>query len=149
MTRSIDELRQREQVLLQNIKRDLAALSSLLEQTESHWGSEDLVYRFYHQSFKVFGIQRLTTSIVDRLRALLPDRGLDEQFAAIVERGTGKEFSLEMNAAWSEATRPLLEAFFHAHYFLRMAVKYGNELEDPPEMLPSGWAALLELFGIR
>jgi hypothetical protein len=42
-----------------------------------------------------------------------------------------------------------LEAFFHARCMLEMAVAYGKELERPPSVLPSGWAALLYLFGLR
>jgi len=30
-----------------------------------------------------------------------------------------------------------------------MCVKYGRELEKPPEILPSGWAAVLYLYGLR
>jgi hypothetical protein len=146
---SIDERRTREAILLKNIKRDLAALTRLSEEAESHWGSEDLVYRFYHRSFKVFAIQSLTTTIVGALQALLPEEALDERFAAIISEGTGKQFSYEMNARWDAATRPLLEAFFHANYFLKMTVKYGHELNEPPEMLPSGWAAVLCLFNLR
>ncbi|MCU1230989.1 MAG: hypothetical protein JWO97_3873 [Acidobacteria bacterium] len=54
-----------------------------------------------------------------------------------------------MNHHWDEATRPLLEAYFHAHYFLGMAIKYGNELSELPATLPSGWAALLCLYNLR
>jgi hypothetical protein len=32
---------------------------------------------------------------------------------------------------------------------LEMAVKYGKELERPPNFLPSGWAALLYLYDLR
>jgi len=32
---------------------------------------------------------------------------------------------------------------------LEMAVGYGRRLDAPPRILPSGWAALLELFGLR
>jgi hypothetical protein len=42
-----------------------------------------------------------------------------------------------------------VEAFFHATYFLQMAVKYGPELEYPPRVIPSGWAALLYLHNLR
>ena len=42
-----------------------------------------------------------------------------------------------------------LEAFFHANYFLDMAIKYGEELDEPPSPLPSGWAAVLYLYNIR
>jgi hypothetical protein len=30
-----------------------------------------------------------------------------------------------------------------------MLVKYGLELEAPPCLLPSGWAAVLSLYGLR
>jgi hypothetical protein len=30
-----------------------------------------------------------------------------------------------------------------------MAVKYGSELEEPPNPMPSGWAALLYLYNLR
>jgi len=30
-----------------------------------------------------------------------------------------------------------------------MAVKYGEELDEPPSALPSGWAAVLYLFNMR
>ncbi len=37
----------------------------------------------------------------------------------------------------------LLEAFFHARYFLEIAMKYGTRLSVAPRVMPSGWAALL------
>jgi hypothetical protein len=46
-------------------------------------------------------------------------------------------------------TRPIVEAFFHARFFLEMAVRYGNELDKAPHMLPSGWAALFYLYELR
>jgi hypothetical protein len=62
---------------------------------------------------------------------------------------SGKRFELTHNQDWTSHTRVFLEAFFHAKYFLEMAVKYGKELEKPPEMLPSGWAGLLYLYNMR
>lgn len=63
--------------------------------------------------------------------------------------GTGKTFRLEDNHRWLEATRPMLEAFFHARFMVEMAVRYGRELDEPPAMMPSGWAALLSLYDLR
>ncbi len=54
-----------------------------------------------------------------------------------------------VNANWQERTRPVLEAFWHCGYFLRQLARYGRELEAAPEMLPDGWAAVLELYGQR
>ena len=70
-------------------------------------------------------------------------------FLQIVKDGTDKTFELEHNRRWLEVTRPILEAFFHARYFLEMAVRYGRDLGYPPRFLPSGWAALLNLYDLR
>lgn len=138
-----------EERLLANIKLRLVELDALLAKARGHWEYEDPVYRFYHHSFKVFGVQRMTAGIVDALRSLLPDAELNADFLAIVEEGTGKEWAAETNARWRAETRPLIEAFFHARFMLEMAVKYGRELEAPPQTLPSGWAAVLYLYGLR
>jgi hypothetical protein len=138
-----------EQLLLANIKTQLPALEALMERARSEWEYEDYVYRFYHQSFKVFGVQRMTLTIVKALRELLPDASLNAWFQTIVDEGTGRTFSTEMNAAWLPATRSMLEAFFHARFMLEMVVKFGRSLDQPPQMLPSGWAAVLYLYGLR
>lgn len=137
------------QALFANLKASLPELDKLLEQSSEHWTYEDGVYRFYHQSWKVYGLQSSTESIVAALQALAPDRELNDWFRKIVAEGTGKKFEREHNARWLEVTRPIVEAFFHARFFLEMVVKYGHELDAPPNMLPSGWAAVLYLYGLR
>ena len=137
------------QELFANLKSALPDLKALLEKCSSHWGYEDPVYRFYHHSFKVYRIQETTAEIVKALQTLAPGRQLHDEFTQIVREGTGKEFALQHNAVWMETTRPILEAFFHAHFFLEMAVRYGEGLDSPPNILPSGWAALLYLYDLR
>lgn len=137
------------QELLKNLQSQLPALEALLAQCNNHWGYEDPIYRFYHHSFKVYGLQDQTMKIVEALRALAPALPLNEQFMRIVEEGTGKIFKPEDNRHWEMVTRPMLEAFFHARFFLEMAVKYGKELKAPPQTLPSGWAAVLYLYNLR
>ena len=143
-----DDDRPEERQLLENLRAHRAELARLLEELGSHWGFEDPIYRFYHQSFKVFGLQATTERIVERLRALAPGRELNPWFVEIVQRGTGLSFESEHNARWLEVTRPIVEGFFHARYFLEMAVRYGS-LKKPPSPLPSGYAALLYLYGLR
>ena len=145
-----NELPQPDAQLLANIKRDLAALTTLADRATGHSAEEDLVYRFWHQSFKVYWIQDLTLGIVEALQAIAPDHcDLDERFRQIIDEGTGKTFEYEHNERWLTETRPMLEAFWHADYMLRMAVRYGQDLDEAPSLLPSGWAALLHLYGIR
>lgn len=135
--------------LLQSLKADLPALEELLEQAESHWGFEDPFYRFYHQSFKVFHLQDLTLRIVEALRKHDQGKGLNTWFSEIAAAGTGKSFSLDTNHDWTNQTRPILEAFFHAKTFLSLAVRYAKSLDQAPQMLPSGWAAVLYLYNMR
>jgi len=140
--------RDAEIVLLKNLELYHGELTALLEDCTSHWGFEDPIYRFYHQSFKVFGLQERTRAIVSLLQTLAPDRSLSFRFLAIIEAGTGREFRPENNANWDAVTRPIVEAFLHARFFLEMAVRY-SKLDRPPNTLPSGYAALLCLYGLR
>jgi hypothetical protein len=144
-----DAARQLEPVLLRRMKERLPDLERLACKVEGHWGIEDGFYRFYHQSWKVYGVQTLTKEIVTSLTDLLPERPLNESFMTIVTQGTEKKFEMSHNTAWLEHTRPIIEALFHAHYFLKMVCKYARELEAPPQMMPSGWAAVLYLYGMR
>jgi hypothetical protein len=132
--------------LLQNLKDNMRSLEQLLEATDDR---EDAVYRFYHQSFKVYGTQSYTEAIVAKLQSLAPHLPLNTWFMEIVGQGTGRDFSISDNQNWPVVTRPMLEAFFHARYFLEMACKYGKELESPPQPMPSGWAGLLYLYDLR
>ena len=147
-----DETDDRPEVrqLFADLKAALPRLEKLLDECSGHWGYEDPVYRLYHQSFKVYDLQATTGRIVEAHRALAPGgRPLNAWFLRIVADGTGKTFELEHNARWLEVTRPSAEAFFHARYFLEMAVRYGRALQAAPNALPSGWAAFLYLYDLR
>ena len=136
------------QELFKRLKAELPAIEALAARCRSTW-CEDIVYRFYHQSFKVYRIQELTAEVAEKLRSLAPGRPLNSWFEQMLREGTGKEFKLDDNEDWLAITRPMLEAFFHVRYFLEMAVKYGRELDAPPSCMPSGWAAVLYLYGLR
>ena len=135
--------------LFANLKVSKKKLNSLLMKCSAEWTYFDPVYRFYHQSFKVFGLQSATLELVAALQALAPDRKLNARFMKIVIEGTGKTFELENNQRWDQVTRPILEAFFHARFFLECAVRSARTLRAPPQLLPSEWAALLYLFDLR
>jgi len=140
-------------ILLQNIKDNM-------EELEKEWevlgNIEDEVYRFYHHSFKVYRIQQRTLQIVELLLKISPhenpdDEGFCHYFEEILYDGTirDSEWELKHNERWTQKTRPKVEAFFHAKYFLQMAIKYGKKYDEAPKMMDSGWAALTELYDIR
>lgn len=137
-----------ERLLLARLKEHRAELDSLWSGLNGHWGFEDGFYRFYHGSFKVYGVQSNTEKAVKFLRALLPERELNDSFMAIIRDGTGKEFELAHNQEWLKHTRPIVEAFSHARFMVEICVRYA-QLETPPQPLPSGYAALLYLYNLR
>lgn len=142
----IEDDRPEVQLLFGNLKKESDNLFDLLESCDA----EDLLYRFYHGSFKCYVLQHHTKKIVENLQKLLPKRNLNESFMAIVREGTGREFNRGANSTLREDRRFMAEAFFHARYFLEMAVKYSKELEFPPAcFLPNGWAAYLYLYNLR
>jgi len=81
-----------EATLLRNLGSRQSELTSLLEECSGHWGFEDPIYRFYHQSFKVYMLQKATARIVRVLESLAPDRPLNAWFRMIVDQGTGRSF---------------------------------------------------------
>lgn len=78
-------LRPEAQALFGNLKVALGSLEQLLERCNDHWG---VVYRFYHQSYKVYRLQELTVEIVEALQGLAPERKLNDWFMQIVSTGT-------------------------------------------------------------
>jgi hypothetical protein len=146
----LEERKRLERVLLFNMHGHAPELRRVLENVNDSWCYEDCIYRFYHQSLKVFELQNATKAIVDVLTTIAPEaRPFCSFFSEIVQHGTGRKFSLADNQHWLERAAPIVQAFFHARYFLEMAAKYAAELAEPPEVLPSGWAALLCLYGLR
>jgi hypothetical protein len=127
--------RPEEIALVEALRARHDELAALFDTYSGHWDFEDPVYRFYHQSWKVYYLQGQTSQIVRVLESLAPDRPLNAWFTQIVAEGTGKTFAMQDNENWLPTTRPILEAFFHARYFLDMAVRYGT-FESPPLPLP-------------
>jgi hypothetical protein len=95
-----------EMELLARLRDRGQALGDLLAQCSDHWGYEDPVYRFYHQSFKVYHVQQQTGSIVAALADLAPGRPLNAWFLDIVRMGTSKTFVMEDNSLAGHTSHP-------------------------------------------
>ncbi len=94
--------------------------------------------------------KKATEGIVLLLKSVAPESCLfNKFFEEVFHEGTGKEFDYSVNKMWTQTTRPIVEAFFHAKFFLEMMFKYGTELTHAPDLMPSGWAALLYFFNLR
>ena len=137
-----------EVLLLRNLRERKAELKAQLKACSDHWGYEDPVYRFYHQSFKVYGMQERTRSLDGSWPSSVRWACRSTRGSPRSSSGTGRSFEPEDNRRWVEVTRPIVEAFFHARFFVEMAVRYAR-LDKPPSLLPSGYAALLCLYGLR
>ena len=137
--------------LLSNIRVRYDELSSLLEEVSGKWGYDDSIYRFYSQSFKVYRLQYTTRRIVEALRNIAPKgTTFNSFFEEIIQVGAnGKEFDLKHNEQWTLHTRPIVEAFFHARYFLEAAVKHVKYMDTAPQTQPPGrMAAMFALYNL-
>jgi hypothetical protein len=76
-----------ERALLGVLQSRRDELKMRLEESSTEWGFEDPIYRFYHQSFKVYGLQEQTQAIVRLLASLGPDRTLNAWLLQIVQEG--------------------------------------------------------------
>lgn len=139
----------KDHVLFETIKGHLPALLELHKEVQDAY--EDGMYRFYHQSWKVYDLQGLTTLIVDQFRQIARETGgeLNPWFAAIVTEGTGITFEPGHNAHWRAHTRPIVEAFLHAKYFLEMMIHHGLTMTTVLPPFTYGWAAILTLYNQR
>ena len=136
--------------LLMRIKARLPQLEELLAEIEDRSGEEDRVYRFYHQSFKVFYLQELTLAGFKLIEEIGGETDAPHAwYCQIIKEGTAHKFDASTNDNWLKSTRPILEAFWHTKYFAQMMIKYAKELEMAPQAMPSGWAAILWLFELR
>lgn len=137
-----------ELLLLERLKQHKTELAEGLKAMSGHWTYEDPFYRYYHGSFKVYHVQDTTQRAIKLLRKLLPERELNSMFEQIINDGTGKVFDIAQNEYWNRHVRPMLEAFAHAKYMIEMALRYAD-LAQPPQSMPSGYAALLYLYNLR
>src|SRR5881397_1188233 len=98
---------QKDNELLANIQARQSELAELLEEVNSHWVYEDLVYRFYHQSFKVYWLQEHTKRIVEALKSVAPSgTTFSSMFEEIYQAGvSGKQFEMKHNQQWTAHTR--------------------------------------------
>lgn len=144
---SLEEQTRLINLLLKRLTEHWERLQTLLVDLGDH---DDNVYRFWHQSFKVYHLQEMTLEIKTALETVLPERSLNEWFLQIVNEGTGHEWERAHNDAWLEIPRKIVEAYFHSRYFLRCAVKVAEaEHQELPLPMPSYLAALLELYRLR
>lgn len=146
-------LKQEKQIqeLLANIKSRLPELEAFLSSINDHWCYEDLIYRFYHQSFKVY-LRFPIKDAVKLLNSLAPKEIEDLPWPVFLKEilaEVPEEFDISHNQEWGKHTRPIVEAALHLKFFVEMAVKYGKELDFAPNTMPSGWAALLYYYGLR
>ena len=117
--------------LFANLKAALPQLQALLDKYNGDWEYEDRVYRFYHQSFKVYDLQVGTTSITEALQALAPGRKLHEWYAKSCP-GDRQEVRARSQRPLAERDAPDRRGVFPRPLHAGDGGKYGKELERPP-----------------
>jgi hypothetical protein len=144
-----ESLRLAHDALLVRIKEHLPELETLLEEMSE--AEETEVYWYYHSDPRTFGLQHFTERACSLFRRISShDHGdLALLFEIIVREGTNRPMNLVHSKVWIQDAAPVLASFFHARYFVSQHVKYAKELSTSPDILPSGWAAVLCLYNLR
>src|SRR5688500_8351293 len=75
------EIQIEEAKLLDQLHARIDELEALLNECSGKWSYEDPIYRFYHQSLKVYYVQETTRRIADTLQSLAPHLPLNDWFA--------------------------------------------------------------------
>jgi hypothetical protein len=136
-----------ETILFSNIKTNVESLKEMYKLALER--KQECYYRFYHQSFKVYGLQENTLEIKNKLNSIAPkDAFFNEWFSTIIDRGTNITFKTSHNTDWLERTLPILQAFDHALYFLELAIKC-SKYEELGQIISTDIAGLLYLFNLR
>ena len=92
----------------------------------------------------------LTDQAANFFREIAPESlPLNSWYLEITNSALSKGFDDETNSKWFEEILPVLQAFWHAKYFLEQMIQAADELETAPQILPSGWAAVLYLYNLR
>jgi len=143
------EYTDRDQLLFDTIKSHLPDLLNLNEEVKLAY--EDGMYRFYHQSSKVYELQSLTVLMVELFQRIAQERGraLNPWFLEIITEGTGIPLEPEQNKNWLSHTQTIVGSFLHAKYFLEMMINHGLTMETVLPPFKSGWAAILILYNQR
>lgn len=100
----------KEKAFLAKIKAKPPELKKLLEEVCDDSIYEDRIYRFYHQSFKVYDIQYVTQLIVKALKTIAQEgQAFSPMFEEIINAGgKGKKFKSGHNKKWTQNTRVFL-----------------------------------------
>lgn len=137
------------QKIIDDLHNNKTEIMDLYRKVSDEWSYDDGLYRYYHQSFKVFQLQSLTVAMKDLFeKIVLTKLGLNMLYYEIFYKGTGFSFDLSFNDNWHKHAGPIVEAFLHSKFFLEMIVKT-LEVTTVPSILPSHLAAVLELYNSR
>ncbi len=140
--------RTQQDLLIAALHQRSSDIAALLEEVSGEWVRDDLVYRFWHHSFKTYWLQEVTERIAALLESIAPTLPLHPWCREIVAAGTGHTFELSHNQAWVEHTGPIVAAFFHLHHLLHCAHRVAT-VPAVPEVLDPATATVFELYQVR
>lgn len=134
--------------LLSAIKQHLPEIKKLAEYLHGPTAT-DRLYRYFHHSLKVYALQEMTEKAVELLQSVAPSLPLAPLLTIPVARGTGMKFDMSHNASWTWRALWITQAFLLVREVVDQVVASGETLSEAPSSLPSEWALVLEVYGIR
>lgn len=135
--------------LVTNLTDQLPDLIALRDRI-AEWTDAKCVYRFLHQSFKVFEVQSATADIIAAFERLAPT-GVpfsNDWARHILDAGVGHTFTLAANRDWLATTLPIVNGYQFARHLLDVTIDAADTATGEG-LLSQAWATVLYLYGLR
>jgi hypothetical protein len=134
---------------LPTIREHLPALTALQNEASEPVFS-DMVYRYYHGSFKVWKAQPWVARCTMSFAAIFPEVPLNGLFCEILHAGLREVFHPAFNRTWSQHACQVLDAAMHTRVFLEAVNQVARSSEARvPEVLSPNWGLALYLWNLR
>ena len=144
---SSENARELQRELLHNIQSHLDDLKQLHASLSEFWDFDSYKFRLPRQEQNIRWAQQQIRKIAHLLRYISPgERAFHPFFQSLIEEGINSRLDCQGNREKFANERQVLKSFFQMTYFLEIAIKYGQTLEELPEKPPFGWSALLSLY---
>jgi hypothetical protein len=134
--------------LLANLKSQKERLVALRDRCRGDVDSF-VMYRYLHRSWKVYQAQGTINEMLALFLAVAPQGvPVDAIYSESIKDALARKWSESTNENWEAEVGPVVSTYWLMRYFVDECVRC-TDLHETPAMLPEGWAALLEIYGIR
>ncbi|TSI05278.1 hypothetical protein [Lysinibacillus sp. BW-2-10] len=147
MSEYLQEIVEFERHLLKFLQAHQEELQSLYKQSSDVWIGKEAVYRLYHQSFKVYNIQKWSQDVLELLEQVSKEP-FHPILREMIRNGTNQTFETTYNSMWYTKAKPIVDLFLHLRFYVEVALDEIQKTDKERFGSPS-WYLLLYLWNMQ